>query len=136
MRKPYMKRYYPPLQSGQQGVILLETLIAILIFSMGVLALVGLQTAMIKNTADSKYRADAAFITQQSLGRMWADPANLAAYALGTENISNLLPGGKRTVTVVTVPVVTGEVKVEIAWQAPGQDAHKYITYARITGGD
>ncbi|MFZ3086523.1 MAG: type IV pilus modification protein PilV [Methylotenera sp.] len=128
-------RYHSPSPVAQQGVVLLEALIAILIFSMGILAVAGLQASMIKNTSDSKYRADAAFIAQQSLGRMWADPANLTTYAKGTENIPDLLPNGKRTVTVVALPVVTGEVKVEVAWQVPGQDAHKLITYARITGG-
>ncbi|HLD10157.1 MAG TPA: prepilin-type cleavage/methylation domain-containing protein, partial [Methylophilaceae bacterium] len=59
----------------QQGVVILESLIAILIFSMGILALVGLQAAMIKSTSDSKYRAEASFIAQQRLGTMWVDSA-------------------------------------------------------------
>ncbi|MGZ8261976.1 MAG: type IV pilus modification PilV family protein [Methylotenera sp.] len=126
-----MKHY--PSHVAQQGVVLLESLIAILIFSMGILALVGLQAAMLKNSSDAKYRADAAFIAQQRLGVMWADPTHLSVYALGTEDISTLLPNGKRT---VTLPVSNGEVKVEIKWQLPGQDLHNYTTYARITGGD
>jgi type IV pilus assembly protein PilV len=100
---------------------------------MGIIALVGLQTAMIKNTSDAKYRADAAFIAQQQLGAMWADPTNLASYALGIEDISDLLPNGTRT---VTLPAVGGEVKVEVKWTLPGQNEHNYTTYARITGGD
>jgi len=133
MRKSKMKRYQPPLHEAQQGVVLLEALIAILIFSMGLLALAGLQTAMVKNTSDAKYRVDAAFIAQQQLGKMWADPSNIATYAVGVEDISTLLPNGKRT---VTLPAAGGEVKVEVKWQLPGQDEHNYTTYARITGGD
>lgn len=118
---------------SEQGVVLIEVMIAVLIFSMGILAVAGLQAAMIKNTSDSKYRADASFIAQQSLGKMWADPTHLSVYAIGVEDISDLLPNGTRE---VTLPIAGGEVKVEINWQAPGQDAHKYVTYARITGGD
>lgn len=117
---------------SEQGVVLIEVMIAVLIFSMGILAVAGLQAAMVKNTSDSKYRADATFIAQQSLGKMWADPTHLSVYAIGVEDISDLLPGGTRE---VTLPIAGGEVKVEINWQAPGQDAHKYVTYARITGG-
>jgi len=133
MRKLQMKnRCQSPSYSSQKGAVLLEALIAVLIFSMGILAIAGLQAAMVKNTTDSKYRADAAFIAQQSLGAMWADPTHLSVYAIGVENISNLLPNGTRE---VTLPIAGGEVKVEIKWQLPGQDAHKFVTYARITGG-
>ena len=118
---------------SEQGVVLIEVMIAVLIFSMGILAVAGLQAAMVKNTSDSKYRADASFIAQQSLGKMWADPAHLSVYAIGVEDISDVLPKGTRE---VTLPIAGGEVKVEINWQVPGQDAHKYVTYARITGGD
>ncbi len=130
-----MKHYHPPSQSSQKGVVLLEALIAILIFSMGILAVAGLQAAMVKNTSDAKYRADAAFIAQQALGRMWADPTNLSVLEAQLDgDISSLIPNGTRT---VSLPVVgNGEVKVEIKWRLPGQDEHNFTTYARITGGD
>ncbi len=127
-----MNRYSPPSRVAQQGVVLLESMIAILIFSLGILALVGLQASMVKNTSDAKYRTDAAFIAQQRLGVMWADPDNLANYLEANTDISTLLPNGKRT---VTLPAAGGEVMVLVTWQLPGQDAHNFTTYARITGG-
>jgi type IV pilus assembly protein PilV len=39
----------------QGGVALLETLIAILVFSLGVLGVIGLQAAMIKHTGDARH---------------------------------------------------------------------------------
>ena len=87
---------------------------------------------MVKNTSDAKYRTDAAFIAQQRLGVMWADPDNLANYLEANTDISTLLPNGKRT---VTLPAAGGEVMVLVTWQLPGQDAHNFTTYARITGG-
>ncbi|MBI5438475.1 MAG: hypothetical protein HY936_05950 [Nitrosomonadales bacterium] len=68
------------LKSAQQGLVLLEAMIAILIFSMGILAIVGLQAAMIKNTADSKSRVEASYIAKQRIGLMWSDPNNLRPF--------------------------------------------------------
>jgi type IV pilus assembly protein PilV len=56
----------------QQGAFLLEALIGILIFSMGILAMVGLQTLAITASAEAKYRADASYLANQMIGRMWA----------------------------------------------------------------
>jgi type IV pilus assembly protein PilV len=134
-------------KSAQHGVVLIEALIAILLFSMGVLAVVGLQAAMIKNTADAKYRADAAFIAQKQIGLMWSDPDNTA---LGNYNktydISNLLPNG---VLTVAAPLVPTQFVVTAGWTEPGETpatnattppcymavAHCFITTASITGG-
>jgi type IV pilus assembly protein PilV len=120
-------------ESSQRGVVLLEAMIAILIFSMGVLAIVGLQAAMIKNTADSKFRADAGFIAQQRIGLMWSDPDNLVSYLEADTDISTLLPSGKRTVTQPSV----GQFTVTVTWQQPGggEALHTFTTTARITGG-
>jgi type IV pilus assembly protein PilV len=62
--------------------MLLEALISIAIFSIGVLGLIGLQAAAIKNADDARQRAVAAFYANQLISRMWADDrANLASYA-------------------------------------------------------
>lgn len=122
---------------SQQGVILLESLIAILIFSGGILALMGLQAAMVKNTSDAKYRADASFIAQQRLGAMWADPGNLADYVEAGTDISALLPNGTRTVVLLPVGAPAGgQVRVTVTWQQPGHpEIHNFTANARITGG-
>jgi type IV pilus assembly protein PilV len=122
-----------PLKSAQQGVVLLEAMIAILIFSMSVLAIVGLQAAMIKNTADSKFRADASYIAQERIGLMWSDPGNLASYLEANTDISALLPGGTRTVT----QPAAGQFTVTVTWRQPGaaETQHNFTTTARITGG-
>ena len=135
----------PRLKAAQQGVVLLEAMIAILIFSMGVLAIVGLQAAMIKNTADSKYRSEAGYIAQTRIGLMWADPTNVASYVETDTDISALLPGGKRTVT----QPATGQFTIIVGWTGPAETpaadattapcymrvAHCFTTTARITGG-
>lgn len=117
----------------QQGIALLEALIAVLIFSMGVLALAGLQSAMVKNTSDAKYRAEATFIAQERLGMMWVglgDVADLADFVEDATDISAILPNGTRTVEVSPEGLVT----VTITWQLPGEAEHRYTTNARIEG--
>jgi type IV pilus assembly protein PilV len=116
---------------AQQGVVLLEALVAVLIFSMGVLALVGLQAAMVKNTSDAKYRADASFIAQQRIGLIWADPANAITYLETDTDISSLLPGGTRTVS----QPAPDQYLVTVKWTQPGQPQHTYTTIATIAGG-
>lgn len=68
-----------PLPAKQRGVMLLEALIAILIFSFGILAIVGLQAVAIKNAGDAKYRTDASQLANQLIGQMWADDRTPAA---------------------------------------------------------
>jgi len=68
-------------RDSQSGAMLLEALIAILIFSLGILAVIGLQAQSIRNSAEAKYRSDASYLANQLIGRMWADRANLANYS-------------------------------------------------------
>lgn len=115
------------------GVVMLEALIAILIFSMGILAIVGLQAAMVKNTSDARYRAEATFIAQQKLGEIWTNIAShdaLSGYVIANEDISNLLPDGQRIVEVTAAPEC--QVTVTVQWQLPGEEIHRHRTSARL----
>lgn len=111
------------LQSGakqtsayQQGAVLLEAMIAIVIFSFGILAVAGLQGAMMKNTADATYRAEASYLVQQLVGNMLINPLALAK---GASSISSL-PGGIISVTPVTGGS-GGRVNISVTWRVPGE---------------
>ncbi|OIR04947.1 hypothetical protein GALL_130370 [mine drainage metagenome] len=129
MLTPHVSFIAPqPIAKSQQGVVLLESLIAVLIFSMGILALVGLQAAMVHNTTASTYRAEASYIAQQKLGELWADPANIVA----ADTVVSELPNGKSSVTLPAA----GQVMIVITWQQPGEtEVHNVTTNARIMGG-
>jgi len=74
-----MTTYIRP-QHGQSGAYLLEALIGILIFALGVLGIVGLQAASLRTTSDNSLRAEAVFAATQLTGQMWADvQGNLVA---------------------------------------------------------
>ncbi len=77
----------PLLRNPQQGVMLIEALIAILIFSIGILAVVGMQGLAIKNVTESRSRSDAAFFTSQLLAQMWVDQ-NISPAGANTSNIT------------------------------------------------
>jgi type IV pilus assembly protein PilV len=51
----------------QQGMILIEALIGILIFSMGILALIAMQTAAISAQSDAQYRIEAGNLVDKIL---------------------------------------------------------------------
>jgi type IV pilus assembly protein PilV len=66
----------------QNGSVLLEALIAILIFSMGILAIVGLQANAFNSVGEAKYRLEASYLANQIVSTMWAEQkANMPLYA-------------------------------------------------------
>ena len=79
-----------PLQAPgrERGVMLIEALIAILIFSIGILAVVGMQSVAIKNVTDSKHRSEAAFLAEELMAQMWIDQNINAATQINTSNVT------------------------------------------------
>jgi len=140
-------------QGIANGFVLLEALIAILIFSMGILALMGLQAASIKNTVEAKYRTDASFLANQIVARMWVDQANIASYAHHATGAS-CNPGGSASTYAkvtgwlnqvgATLPgasaahqqIVVGAnhlVTVRICWKSPQEASyHNYVMMTQI----
>lgn len=153
LRKSSMR---PRTLDKQAGIMLLEGLIAILVFSLGILALVGMQGVAVKQVTDAKYRSDASLLASQLIGTMWVSnrtPAALKANFDTTSGESTELTNWK-TAVAATLPGITddtnqptvdvtslgtvndGTVTMTIFWRAPGDDAsspiHKYVTVAQI----
>lgn len=124
------KQKSPPSHTTQQGVVIIEALIAILIFSFALLGLVGLQATMIKNTGESEFRAVASYIAQQQAGQMWANPSGIAALVNTSINVSSRLPNGSLTITQPAANQYT----ITVTWQKPGEDMHNFTTTASING--
>jgi type IV pilus assembly protein PilV len=130
---------------ANSGVMLIEALVGILIFALGVLAIVGLQASMTKVQTSSKFRGDASYLANGLLGTMWADDItnNLTKYtstaacaAYGPCNDWNMkvaaaLPGGSLTVGVPNV-AYPNDVTVTINWTVPNEGAHTYTTSASL----
>lgn len=136
----------------QKGSMLLEGLIGILIFSLGVLSLVGLQSVAVKNVTQSKYRSDAAYLADKLIAQMWVDnqTALSTEYATGGARYrtwrdsiisAKSLPGVSTSPTrnepavTMTPDPTTGSVTatVTLFWQLPGETTpHRYVTVAQI----
>jgi type IV pilus assembly protein PilV len=58
----------PISRKNQQGVFLLEALIGIIIFSIGILTMIALQTTAISVQSDAQYRIEAANLANRMLG--------------------------------------------------------------------
>lgn len=137
----------PPKPLGQQsGVVLLESLIAILVFSLGILGIVGMQATAVKQVTDARYRAEASLLVDQLLGTMRVSdrsPAALqtafntggAAYNGWLGNVSATLPGTGSYPPAVAVDA-NGVVTITVSWRAPNEDAsvgvHRYDAVAQI----
>ena len=144
-----------PQQQG--GVILIEVLIAILIFSFGILGLVGIQANAIKQSGDAKLRTDASYLVGQIISHMWIDRSNLASYvhfpagnnctftgsASTAANVSGWLGSTGQSGTVSALPNATAQIIVEtgtnlvtvtVCWRAPQETAtHNFTSTALIS---
>lgn len=147
--------------STQRGSMLLEAFIAILLFSTGILGLMGLQAVSMKNASDARYRAEAAYLANQIISQMWADnPANLAGYAhrasgsacafsgaSGNANVvawvgstttpgtvAGSLPGSTAAMQQIAIGA-NNAVTVTICWQRPGDATPRnFVGIAQING--
>jgi type IV pilus assembly protein PilV len=143
------------LSRAQAGGFLLEALIGVLIFSFGILGIVGLQAASLRHTGESEYRAEAMYYANSLISQMWTDnPAGLKAKYdstvggagyLAFQTVVAALPGAGAIAPIVLVdpakdcanasdvappPSLQSHVVVVcVYWQAPGDsDIHNYTT--------
>ena len=111
-----------------RGYVLIEVLVSMLIFALGILGLISIQSQSVRAAHEAKLRADAVFAANEILGKMWVDRSNLATYA-GDTTLSNL-PSGKASVAV-NGAVVT----VTITWRPPGTSADRqFVNVATLVG--
>jgi type IV pilus assembly protein PilV len=144
---------------AQRGFMLLEALVALLIFSIGVLGIVGLQASMTKAQTGSKFRADAAFLAQRLIGGMWSDRSGLDNYATGVaaaaaatgacashtrcsewfDEVAGQLPGGIAKIEVTSLGtdaagvVIAAEVTITIQWTPPNEELRRYTTVSAVS---
>lgn len=149
----------------QKGSVLLEALISILIFSLGILALVSMQTAATRSTVDAKHRADASFLANQIVSSLWVEAvANRAAYVNGNVatvagasgcqaggaaatapealawlgQVARLLPNADANRQQITI--VNDTVTVRVCWLDRSDNAggayHNHVVSAQINRND
>jgi type IV pilus assembly protein PilV len=144
------------MRRAQSGAYLLEALIGILIFSFGILGIVGLQAQAIRFTNDAEIRAEAMYLANSLISQMWTDnPAVIqanysspsgAAYVDFRDNkVSPALQGFMDPAfppVVLVNPAAlpppsknsngtpSSVVQITIYWRSPGENSilHNYTT--------
>jgi type IV pilus assembly protein PilV len=123
----------------QRGFTMLELLVAVLVFTFGILALVSVQATATRLATDARDRSTAAFLADQIMARMLiADPSTVATFAhrtaggaclsSGTASSNDTVTGWLAEVTAqlpnapasqqqVKVDAATGEVTVTLCWR-------------------
>lgn len=110
---------------------MIEVLVAVLIFSIGILAVIGLQATAIANVTDAKFRVDASAIAERKIGEMWATQAGLTPGS--TTDVVLELPSGSMVTTIAGTALTGWAVTIAITWTPPNATtAHKFDTVARI----
>jgi type IV pilus assembly protein PilV len=140
-----------------RGFVMMDALVAILIFSVGVIGLLAVQANATLLAGDAKYRTDAALQADRLVAQMWvSDPATLVtnfqgspssadapAYAAWVAQLdcsksqasTNCLPGVSANLPTVTV-TATGLVTITVRWKSPNAPAadlpHQYVTVTQV----
>jgi type IV pilus assembly protein PilV len=111
---------------AHRGFTLIEVLVALLIFSFGVLGIVGLQARAVQFSVQSGDRARAAMLANEIVAQMWAQTTTspssdvIAAWQARVADASVAgLPGGAGTVTTATDSASITTATVTITWHPP-----------------
>ena len=131
----------------QRGSSLLEGLLAILLFSIGLLSLLMLLSATLIESSNARYRIEASLLISDLVSHMWIGDHSLnglkTRFADTTSNdyqswftsVSNRLPGvsAKSNAPQITIDDARN-VTVNIRWQIPGDStSHQMIVQTLIT---
>ena len=150
------------IQKSQGGVVILEVLVSIVIFAVGVLGIVGLQAVTAKAGINARFRTEAAALSDELVARAqtWTNMTTLETNFTGTTAAGGTatggteylswsndrlarattgLPGAQATVTFpAPLSVTPGAgvlMTVDISWQAPGGDSRSsHTTVAALPG--
>ena len=136
-------------RTPSRGFALIEVLVAVLLFAIGILGLVGLQAAMTQAQTDAKVRADAANLVDELAALAWADMPNIAQYKTGTCS-ANALCNGWLAKLAATLPAGTltdlsfddtitnpldanfGRFTVTVSWTLPNGGTHRHTAVFNV----
>ena len=130
------------------GFVLVEAMVSILIFSIGIIGIIALQAVSVTNSSEGKYRSDASFLADALIGQMWADnrrsdilQANFQGgegtdgikYTAWMGDVAAQLPSAAGTVRVTPQSSNQSVVLITLSWTMPDGTSHNYRAVAGIT---
>lgn len=103
-------------ESSERGFALIEVLISLVIFSLGVVGMMGMQTRALQASTDAQDRSMAALLANSATSEMWAIKTTIlsdAAVDAWKEQVSASLPRGVGEIT----PNTTGtDATISVKW--------------------
>ncbi|MFG6447830.1 hypothetical protein ACG0Z6_06165 [Roseateles sp. BYS180W] len=136
-----MKQSRTRLRRPTRGVMLLDVLTALVVFSIGVVGLMALHVTMTRAIAGSHYRMTAALLADDLIGIMWANVPKLGNMDTAEdcekkplckhwkEKVQVLLPNGRSDIDLRSK---AGHVVISIYWTVPGEGKQTYSTAAYV----
>jgi type IV pilus assembly protein PilV len=122
------------------GMSLIEVMVSMAIFAVGVLGLFSAHANAFNSYADAKYRADATMLADQLISEIWVDRANVADYAYaggGQATLTRISPWLARLRQALptadaVVQVAGTQVQVTVTWQPRNGDARTHRAVATL----
>ena len=124
MKHPSLSRpqHAGPQQRRQRGFSLIEVLVSVLLLSLGVLGLIGLQARTMEMSGEAEDRNRAAMLADDAAGLMWMQHSVTLTSSVLTawkNSVAAQLPNGEGTIT--TVAGKADAVDVTITWRPPAR---------------
>lgn len=122
----------------QQGAALLEALIAILLFSIGVLGIVALQAKASQFSVDSEDRTRAAMFANELVTQMWElqstslDSTTIASWQARVTASTSGLPSATATSSVDSSGVATVTITWKAPWRKSAEQDNTYVTQVQM----
>lgn len=126
---------------------MIEGLLALLVFSVGLIGLLMLLSAALVESGNARYRSEASFLASDLVGRMWSGDRSAASlqkrfgdakadeYQHWLKRVQATLPGAEAAGNVPQVTIdANRNVTITVGWQAPGEAAaHQMVVATRVT---
>jgi type IV pilus assembly protein PilV len=128
------------------GSALIESLLAVLVFSVGLLSLLALLTATLKESNNARYRSEASLLATDLVSRMWSGERSLQSlrqrftpaadeYQRWLERVRSTLPGVTDNQNLPEL-LIDDERRITLTlhWQTPSDtQQHHLVVVTRLT---
>ncbi len=134
------------MSSRRVGSALIESLLAVLVFSVGLLSLLALLTATLKESDNARYRSEASLLATDLVSRMWSGERSLQSlrqrftpaadeYQRWLERVRSTLPGITDNQNLPELLIDDERtIRLTLRWQIPSDtQQHQLVVVTRLT---
>jgi len=143
------------MRRDQNGGGLVEGLMSLVVLSVGILALIGMQATLIQDNSESRVRMQAGFFATSVLGMAAANPQNVGCFIVNSaqsaacvsvdaqaqttgwvDQVMNVLPDAATVPPQVSYDSANGQLTVTLRWRMRGDSVvHNYVAATQVSTG-